>query len=64
MKVVCIDNDGYSLTIGKTYDVIDVNDGKYKIRNDGGLIRIFYYRSNLFKKLDDIRDFKLKELGI
>jgi len=38
MKVVCIINpkNKYSLTIGKEYDIISNENGKYRIINDKG----------------------------
>lgn len=51
------------LTIGKEYEVIQISeDGRYLIENDQGL-KLFYDRF-LFTRIEDIRDDKLKELGI
>ena len=35
-KVKCVDNDYAHLTVGKEYDVVEVDDGFYKVRDDKG----------------------------
>ena len=35
-KVKCVDDDSSSLTLGKEYDVVEVDEGFYKVRNDCG----------------------------
>ena len=41
-KVKCIDNDFADLTIGKEYDVVEIDEGGYKVRNDWGIARWYY----------------------
>ena len=41
-KVKCIDNDCADLTIGKEYDVVEIDEGSYKVRNDWGRTRWYY----------------------
>jgi hypothetical protein len=74
MKVVCINNgkmdramnDYVNLTIGKTYEVIgdrvSRSDDAYRIINDIG--KEGSYHNGRFKLLDDVREEKLKQLGI
>jgi hypothetical protein len=79
MKVVFVKYDGniYSLTIGKSYTVIDKqpnlttssiphtypNRGDYVyIQNDSGYY--WWYPSNSFKTIDEVRQEKLEQLGI
>ena len=48
MKVICVIKGKYSLTIGREYDVISFENGKYKIRNDKGhawLFNQWYFKS-------------------
>ena len=40
-KVKCIDIDSPYLTVGKEYDVVEVDEGFYKVKNDGQ----WYYNS-------------------
>ena len=35
-KVKCIDNESPYLTVGKEYDVVEVDEGFYKVKNDNG----------------------------
>ena len=35
-KVKCIDIKSQHLTVGKEYDVVEIDDGFYKVRNDSG----------------------------
>lgn len=70
MKVVCIDIGSYHLTLGKTYDVVEISEihntdhrlFDYKITNDKGISH--YVEGNLFIKLEDMREEKLNSLGI
>ncbi len=72
MKVVCIANTTLSsdkiisgLTIGKTYDVITVSDGKMwiaKIIDDNN--QELWYSREVVIPLDEWRHDKIKELGI
>ena len=41
-KVKCIDIESQYLTVGKEYDVIEVNDSFYKVRDDSGRTRWYY----------------------
>ena len=41
-KVKCVDDDSSSLTLGKEYEVITVEGGFYKVRNDCGKTRWYY----------------------
>lgn len=66
MKVICVMNpkSKYSLTIGKEYDVISFESGKYKLRNDRGYIFSFnqwFFKSDSEVK-SKIRDEKLELL--
>jgi hypothetical protein len=61
MKVKCIDRGFWLLlTIGKTYDVIDVTGNWYLIINDNG-DKDWYYKSS-FKPLSEIRNEKIDKL--
>jgi|LauGreDrversion4_2_1035121.scaffolds.fasta_scaffold98967_2 hypothetical protein len=72
MKVICIANTTLSsdkiisgLTIGKTYDVITVSDGKMwiaKIIDDNN--QELWYSREVVIPLDEWRHDKIKELGI
>ena len=42
-KVKCIDIESHYLTVGKEYDVIEVNDSFYKVRNDSGRTRWYHH---------------------
>ena len=41
-KVKCTDIESQYLTVGKEYDVTEVDDGFYKVRNDSGRTRWYY----------------------
>lgn len=43
-KVKCTDIESQYLTVGKEYDVTEVDDGFYKVRNDSGKTRWYYDR--------------------
>jgi hypothetical protein len=72
MKAMCIDNKiinngTYSIddfTIGKYYDVRDSSEDRkrYIVIDDNGRIGLVYKYK--FKLVEDIRDEKLKQLGI
>ena len=49
-KVKFIDIESPYLTVGKEYDVIEVGDGFYKVKNDIGITR--RYHNNRFEILD------------
>ena len=54
-KVKCIDNERpYCLTVGKEYDVIEVDDGFYKVRNDSG--RTWWYYDSRFEIVKTPKD--------
>lgn len=66
-KIITDDKLTYNLTINKTYDVYEkryTGDTliAYTILND--VDEVCIYNKYLFKPLDEIRDEKLKELGI
>ncbi len=46
-KVKCIDIKSQHLTVGKEYDVVEVDDGFYKVRNDSG--RTWWYYDSRFE---------------
>ncbi len=61
--IVCIDPENCrDITYGKTYKVEDGYFGSVHIKNDNGKFRE-YYKSR-FRTLQEIREDKLKELGI
>ena len=70
MKVVCVNNgfvvtgtEPVNLTIGVVYEVMSLDyDGSYEIINDKGSRH--YYNIKRFLSLEDMRDEKLKQLGI
>ena len=41
-KVKCIDIESQSLTVGKEYDVVEVDEGFYKVKNDSGSTQWYY----------------------
>ena len=49
-KVKCIYIDNDYLTVGKEYNVVEVDDGFYKVRNDCGIT--WWYYNNRFETLD------------
>lgn len=71
-KVICISNiiDGYvvDLVVGNVYDVIEYDESRngiiyYQIKtNDAN--EYAFYNIHLFKRLDEFRNERLKELGI
>jgi len=72
MKLVCISNviDGESiegLVVGEIYDAIEdpryTYEEVYHLKNDDPNEYVFY-SIVLFKRLDDMRDDKLNDLGI
>jgi hypothetical protein len=62
MKVKCIDNKGWKtwLTIDKIYEVIDIDDDNYYIKDDNGYE--FWYPKEWFKLLSEIRNEKIDKL--
>lgn len=61
MKVKCIDSHGYSfITIGKTYDVINIVDGWYYIINNNDYKDC--YEKERFKTPAEIRNEKIDKL--
>ena len=48
-KVKCIYIDNDCLTVGKEYDVIEVGDGFYKVKNDSG--EFWWYHDNRFETI-------------
>ena len=72
MKIVCISNvldDEIlkDLIVGEVYDAVEdpryTYDDVYQIVNDDPNEYVFY-SVKLFKRLDELRDDKLKDLGI
>ena len=53
-KVKCIDIESRYLTVGKEYDVIEVDDGFYKVRNDSG--RTWWYYDSRFEIVKTPKD--------
>ena len=49
-KVKCIDIESLYLTLGKEYDVVEVDGGFYKVKNDSGEFKWYY--NNRFEILD------------
>ena len=49
-KVKCIYIDNDCLTVGKEYDVVEVDDGFYKVKNDSG--EFWWYYNNRFETVD------------
>ena len=65
MKVLCVSNKyvGLSITIGKWYDVRrDTSGGCFIVKDDKK--RWSALSQTYFKTIEDIREEKLKELGI
>lgn len=65
MKVLCVSNKyvGLSITIGKWYDVRrDTSSGCFIVKDDKE--RWSALSQTYFKTIEDIREEKLKELGI
>jgi hypothetical protein len=64
MKIICIKNIGYErhLTIGKTYEVINIsiNDDYFIIDDDND--GCWLYRKSYFKPLSEIRNEKINKL--
>ena len=46
-KVKCVDIESSSLTVGKEYDVVEADEGFYKVRNDSG--RTWWYYDSRFE---------------
>ena len=53
-KVKCIDNDCANLTIGKEYDVVEVDEGFYKVKNDSG--EFWWYCNSRFQIVETPKD--------
>ena len=49
-KVKCIYIDNDCLTVGKEYDVVEVDDGFYKVKNDSG--EFWWYYNNRFEVIE------------
>ena len=49
-KVKCIYINNDCLTVGKEYDVVEVDDGFYKVKNDSG--EFWWYYNNRFETFD------------
>ena len=62
MKVKCIENHNYlfNITIGKTYEVINIYDNGYDIVNDEG--GYWCYSKEYFRTLSEIRNEKINKL--
>ena len=63
MKVICIDDEftDRPITYGKIYDV-EEDEVWYRVLDDSG--RISSYYKWRFKSIEELRDDKLKEIGI
>ena len=71
MKVLCVDNEyvGLSITVGKWYEIPDKNIFTEKFKHVSYIIyddkgRWVKLSQKYFKNIQQIRDDKLKELGI
>jgi hypothetical protein len=55
MKVICVKNprNKYAITVGYDYEVISFEGGKYKVKNDKGII--WRFNQWLFKTESEIR---------
>ncbi len=53
-KVKCIDNESRYLTVGKEYNVVDVDEGFYKVKNDSG--EFWWYYNNRFEIVKTPKD--------
>lgn len=64
MKVLCVNNEyvGLCITVGKWYDVSPSPRLSYLIKDDRD--RWNYLDRKYFKTVEEIREDKLKELGI
>lgn len=71
-KVICISNiiDGYffDLVVGNVYDVIEHDETNkdvvyYQIKTND-INKYGFFKIDLFKRLDEFRNERLKELGI
>lgn len=64
MRVICIDNynDRLSLTIGKEYNHLDVQDNYYLILFDNGYTG--WFKKGLFITKKEQRNKRLEEIGI
>ena len=49
-KVKCIYIDNYYLTVGKEYEVVEVDDGFYEVKNDSG--EFWWYHNNRFEIIE------------
>jgi hypothetical protein len=72
MKLICVSNviDGESiegLVVGEIYEAIEdpryTYEEVYHLKNDDPN-ELLFYSVGLFKRLDELRDDKLKDLGI
>lgn len=68
-KALCVSNElvGLSLNIGEWYDVAETgyNDGCYIVYDiKNGIYRSSKLSKKYFKTIEEVRDEKLKELGI
>lgn len=55
-------NNEYCLTIGKQYDIYGINSIGYKVINDNDYLG--WCVKDYFESIDEMRDNKLKEIGI
>lgn len=63
MKVLCIEKGFWGcITIGKWYRVIYQSDNNYNIIDDDG--DEFFYSKRCFKTQQEVREEKLKQIGI
>jgi hypothetical protein len=63
MKVKCINNNGFSnLTIGKIYEVFEIDDDGYYYIIDDNKNEVWWYPKGYFKSLYEIRNEKIDKL--
>jgi hypothetical protein len=63
MKVICIEENSQYYTVGKLYDVItNSSEYFYFMENDKGFTG--FVNKIIFKDISEIRNEKLKKLGI
>ena len=51
MKVKCVDDRGWELTVGRQYEVLEEENLRYKIKSDEG--KFLFYDKNLFEIVEE-----------
>ena len=62
LKVICTRKNSFYFTIGKEYYARIHDDEYYTVENDKGFVG--YFHRKFFSTIEEIRDDKLKQLGI